>query len=97
MTIENTLTSTTIVSRTKDILFDSVGEEIVMMNLEQGMYYALDEIAGEIWKRIEEPISVADLCTALLKEFDVSPEDCERETLAYLQDLHERELLEIHE
>lgn len=90
------LTLTTIVSRTKDILFDSVGEEVVMMNMDKGMYYALDEIASEIWKLIAEPISIADLCTALLKEFDVSPEDCERDTLAYLEQLQERELLSIH-
>ena len=96
MTTEKTLSPSTTVSRTSDILFDNVGEEIVMMNMDKGMYYALDEIAGEIWKMIEEPISVADLCTALLKDFDVSPEDCERDTLAYLQDLQERELLEIH-
>ncbi len=96
MTTEKKLSPESTVSRTKDILFSSVGEEVVMMNMDKGMYYALDEIAGEIWERIETPIRVVDLCTALLEEFDVPPADCERDTLAYLQDLHERELLEIH-
>ncbi|MBU1660562.1 MAG: lasso peptide biosynthesis PqqD family chaperone [Chloroflexi bacterium] len=91
------LTPTTIVSRTRDVLFADVGQEVVMLNLEKGRYHALDEIATEIWEMIAEPIRVADLIAALLTEFDVSPENCQRDVLTYLEQLQERDLLDIHE
>ena len=45
---------------------------------------------------IEVPICAADLCAALLTEFDVSPEECQRDVFALLEQLQERDLLEIH-
>ena len=93
MTTEKPLTPSTTVSRTQEILFDKIGDEIVMLNMEKGRYHALDEIATEIWELIAEPIQVADLISALLTEFDVSLEDCQRDVLAYLEQLQERDLL----
>lgn len=97
MTSNTPLTPESTISRTQEILFAKVGDEVVMLNLEKGRYHALDEIAGEIWELIAEPIRVADLIAALLTEFDVSPEDCQRDVLSYLEQLQERELLNFHD
>lgn len=97
MNSTTTLTPDSTISRTHEILFDKVGDEIVMLNLDKGRYHALDEIGSEIWEMIAEPVLVADLISALLVKFEVSPEDCQRDVLAYLADLQERDLLVIHE
>lgn len=96
MTNNNTFTTETKISRTQDILFDKVGEEVVMLNLDKGRYHALDEIGGEIWELIAEPIQIADLVDCLQSKFDVPAEDCLHDVMAYIADLQERDLLEIH-
>ena len=96
MTDHTPLTLDSTVSRDQEILFEKVDEEIVMLDLEQGNYFALDEIASEIWENLASPILVADLVTVLMTEFDVAQEDCERDVLTYLADLQQRELLNLH-
>lgn len=95
MTPSDNLTPDSIVSRTENILFNKVGDEVVMLNLEKGHYHALDEIGGIIWEMIAEPVRLTDVCNSLLDIFDVSQEDCLRDVLSYLQQLQGRDLLKI--
>ena len=95
MTAHTTLTPDSIVARTEDILFNKVGNEVVMLNMEKGHYHALDEIGGTIWEMIAEPIRVTDLCSSLMELFDVTAEDCQCDVLTYLKQLQERNLLQI--
>ena len=85
----------TIVARTQEILFDKVGQEVVMINLQEGRYFIMDEIAAEIWARIETPVRVADLCATLTDKFEVAPETCQRDVLVFLERLGEKNLLGI--
>lgn len=60
----------TMVSRSSSILAAEVNSEIVMMSIEKGQYFGLDDIASDIWKRIEPPCSFAALIDALAVEYD---------------------------
>ena len=68
-------------------------DELVMLDLERGAYYGLDEIATYIWDQIEQPRSVADLCLHLLEVFDIDRKTCERDVLELLEWLHEKGLV----
>jgi len=89
------ITLDTIVFHDPEMVAAPMEDELVMFSLERGMYYGLDGIASEIWKRIEQPITVADLCAALLDEFEVDNETCQRETLELLNWLFKQELVKI--
>jgi hypothetical protein len=84
-----------IVCRTDKILFADIDEEVVMMDIEQGTYFGMDEIASQIWNLIEEPIRVSDLCSALHESYEVSPDECLRDVLEFLDQLNEQGLLSI--
>jgi hypothetical protein len=68
-------------------------DELVMLDLERGAYYGLDEIATYIWDQIEQPRSVADLCRHLLEVFAVDRRTCERDVLELLEWLHDKGLV----
>lgn len=87
----------TVVARTQEILFDRVGQEVVMINLEEGRYFIMDEIAAEIWACLATPVRVGDVCAALTDKFEVTPETCQRDVLAFLERLGEKNLLQIQE
>ena len=92
---ENPITLNTLVYHDPEILSAPMDDELVMFSLEQGMYYGFDNIASIIWQRLDQPISVADLCEELLSDFDVDLETCQRETLELLNWLYQQDLVRI--
>jgi hypothetical protein len=78
-----------------DVLSSELGSEHVLLNLQDGTYYGLDDVGGEIWKLLQTPIAVADLCRAIIEAYDVDPGRCRDDVLMLLEDLAERRLVEI--
>jgi hypothetical protein len=60
----------TIISRSPSVLAAEVNGEIVMMSVEQGRYFGLDDIGSDIWKRIEPPCSFATLIEGLVVDYE---------------------------
>ncbi len=71
------------------------GEEVIL-NLANGTYYGLDPVGARIWSLLKEPCTVAQVCEAIVAEYDVTPERCQQDVLALLSDLVEAELVEVH-
>jgi hypothetical protein len=67
----------TVISRSPSVLTAEVDGEIVMMSIEHGRYYGLDDIGSDIWRRIEPPCSFAELIDRLAADYDA-----ERTTIA---------------
>ena len=60
----------TMISRSPSVLAADVQGEIVMMSIEKGQYFGLDDIGSDIWKRIEQPCSFAALIDGLAAAYD---------------------------
>jgi Coenzyme PQQ synthesis protein D (PqqD) len=60
----------TMISRSPSVVAAEVGGEIVMMSIERGSYFGLDDIGSDIWNRIEPPCSFAALIDGLAAEYD---------------------------
>lgn len=87
------ITLETTVVRARDVLASPVDDELVMMNIEQGAYLSLDRVGADIWERLVEPQTVADLCAQLMQQYDVDQATCEADVLAVLNDMAENGLL----
>lgn len=81
----------------EDQVWTELGDEVVMMSLERGSYYNLDELGSQIWKRIEQPVEVRALCEELMEAFQVDRAQCERDVLAFLEELAGDRLIEVSE
>jgi hypothetical protein len=64
----------TSISRSPAVLAAEVDGEIVMMSIEKGRYFGLDDIASDIWKRIEPPCAFGELVDRLAADYD-APRD----------------------
>jgi hypothetical protein len=64
-----------------------VDDELVMMSIELGQYFALNQAGARVWELLETPRTLADLCTAMEAEYDVKREVCHREVAALLEEL----------
>ena len=82
------------VKRSDRPLTSPVADELVMFDAGPGKYYGLNDIATEIWDRLEQPVMVEELCRSLTEEFEVSAEQCQKEVLEFLPKLKEKGLIE---
>ena len=85
----------TVVTRRPDPLTAPIDGELAMLDVASSSYYGLDAIGSRIWELIEQPVSVADLCGTLEGEFDVEPETCRTDVLAFLDQLREAGLVDV--
>ena len=81
------------VQRNPKLLANQMDGEIVMMSIDNGEYYGLDEVGSRIWELMETPVTVHNLVEQLMNEFDVDYDDCLRDTQEFLEDLLEKDLV----
>ena len=84
-----------VVNQIEDIVASDIDDEVVMMSVEKGQYYGLDSIGSRIWELIGKPIKVSELIADLLLKYDVDRETCERDLLAFLEELNEDGILKV--
>ena len=84
-----------LVQREASVIAAEAGNDIVMVNIDKGQYYAISEIAREIWRVIERPTMVSDLIGNLVADYKVERTLCEKETLLFLEDLLAEHLLQV--
>ena len=81
----------------KDLVSADLADEVVMLHLQSGVYYGLDAVGVRIWEMIQEPRTVSEIRSTILEEFDVAPDRCQQEMLAFLQDLAVHDLIQVTE
>lgn len=85
----------TVVCRSDEPVFTEVDGKVVMMSVAQGMYFALEGVAGRIWALLEQPRNANEICAALTEEFEIDTETCLREVLDFLAELHGAQLIHL--
>ena len=70
-----------------DVVFRELDGEAVILNLDSGTYFGLDEIGTRIWTLIREHGALQPVFDTLQREFDVDPATLEEDLLALVSDL----------
>lgn len=91
------LSLNSIVSRGAEHVETRLGDQTLMMSIEQGMYFSVDATANRIWDLIEHPASVAAIVDVLTDEYEVSAEECEQQVTKFLGELIANGLAVEHE
>lgn len=69
--------------------------EVVMMDINEGKYYCLNDVGSRIWELIKKPIAVKDVMSVILSEYDVDAKVCEDEVYGFLIRIYNDELISI--
>lgn len=72
-----------------------VDQEIVLMSVERGRCYGLGEPGSSVWRRLQSPIRIDDLCRELMLEYNADPEVLAADVLTLLEQLREEGLVRI--
>lgn len=74
----------------------TLDDEAVLLHVTSGKYFGLNEVGQFIWQRLGTPVSVAELCGAVLEEYAIDGERCEKDVVSLLSILAEKGLVEIY-
>lgn len=72
-----------------------LGEEAAILNLKNTVYYGLDPVGSRVWSLLQRARSVSQLRDALVEEYDVEAEQCERDLLELLEKMRAEGLIQV--
>lgn len=76
-------------------LATDLGNEMVIFNTRNEKYYGLNDVGTRVWSLIQEPKTVGEIVKIVTAEYNVEPEQFERDLTKLLQDLQTANLIEI--
>ena len=91
MTIESECT----IRKSENFVETVVDEELVLMHIVDGRFYALKDTVRHAWKLLDEHARFGDLVEAVCGDYDVSEKTCREELGRLFDDLRERTLVSI--
>ena len=85
------------ISTHEDVLFRDLGGEAIVLSLETGKYYGLDEVGTRMWTLLSQHGQVEPAYRALLDEYDVTEEQLREDMLRFIEELASHQLLQVDE
>ncbi len=86
-----------VVQRDQDVIAAEADQDVVMVSIAKGLYYAVSDIARDIWEAVDRPKKISDLIDDLTATYNVDRSVCEEETLSFLEDLLTEGLLQVRD
>lgn len=77
------------------VMARQVGDEQVILDLASGTYFGLDPVGARIWQLLNDGKMLNEVCDVMLVEYDVTQEAIERDVLALVQTLADRQLVSV--
>lgn len=79
----------------KNIISDVFGEEVVLVNLQSGVYYSLRGSAAQIWIRLSNQYSAPEIIKDLLKVYQVTELDLVSDICEFVAQLVELKIIKL--
>lgn len=88
------LSKDTVIQRADNaMLRTDLGEEMVMMDIENGNYLSLNKVGKLIWELVEQPTSVKALVDTLTKRFEITEAQCFDDCCSCITEMLQQKLL----
>ncbi|MEA3032372.1 MAG: hypothetical protein QOH86_388 [Sphingomonadales bacterium] len=83
------------VSRKEGLIEAEVDGEIVALHVDNGTCYGFNGTASAVWRMLDRPRRLDEICAGLIGDYEVEPDRCEREVMELLRDLESDGLVEL--
>lgn len=78
-----------------DVLVQQLQLEAVLLNINTGRYYGLDEVGTRMWTLLTTSDSIESAYSSLSREFEVDPDQLQNDLQNFVARLTEEGLLEV--
>ncbi len=79
-----------------DVILQELGDEIVVANLDTGVYFALNEVAARTWALLREAPSIDAVVSSLFDEYEIDEETLKTDVTALLEQFQQHGLMQIN-
>lgn len=76
------------------VMARQVGDDCVMLDLANGMYFGLDPVGARIWQLLGEGLSLREVCHALVAEYEVTFGEAEADVTSLVAELVANDLVD---
>ncbi len=83
------------VAAAPEVMFQTVGEESVLLNLKTSLYLGLDPVGTRMWTVLTDAKSIQAAYDLLLTEYEVRPEQLRKDLEEFLDQLSEQGLIAV--
>jgi Coenzyme PQQ synthesis protein D (PqqD) len=96
MTAATTLSLSTTIRASDDQISCDVADEVVLLSMQTGQYYGLNQVGAAIWRLIQHPRTLIEVRDDLLAEYEgVSAETCAAEVVAFAANMNALGLVQL--
>jgi coenzyme PQQ biosynthesis protein PqqD len=81
--------------REESIVWRRGDEGVVVLNPNDGQYFALDEVGGRIWELCDGSRSIAEISDALAEEYDADASVIQADAVELLRELQDERLVTV--
>ena len=85
----------TLLIRNNEMISGQLNDDLVMVDIEKGIYFSLNSVATQIWELLENPTNSESLYDALMAEYEVGLEQCQADVNEYLEKMKELGLIQV--
>ncbi len=75
------------------VIMKVIGDDAVILDLDAGKYYGLNEVGAKIWQLIQADSNLGIIQSTLASEFDVDEQTLKRDAAVLLKSLLEAKLI----
>ena len=73
------------IRRNPEIIHASMGNELVLMSMENGEYYGINEVGAKIWELLDNEMEICRLVENLEHIYEVESATCNRDLRSFLE------------
>ena len=89
------MTEATVVRAAPSQVSTVLDGEAVLLELNRGVYFGLNEVGTRVWQLVQAPTPVAAVRDAICREYDVPPDRCFEDVTSLLDRLQNEGLVEV--
>jgi hypothetical protein len=77
----------------ENYLANEIDGEVVMMNIETGLYVSLNNTGKVIWDMLDTPKSIESLINLLVDTYKITHEQCTTDVVPFIEQMMQQEIL----
>jgi hypothetical protein len=97
VSMDSPLSTDSVVVASPEQVSCPLGEESVILNMTNSVYYGVNPVGSSIWKLLQQKRTVAELRDAVMEEYEVGSAQCERDLLDLLEKMRSEGLVRVVE
>ena len=80
--------------RSPGALHANVGDDVVALHVPNGRCFGMEHVTADVWRYLDPPSGLDQICSKLLEEYDVDPETCRKDVEDLLKVMQQEGLVE---